>query len=104
MMPPMTTGTFLSWTSCVAASTATAPALWLSRVSVASLQPWTPPASLMSRNAISTDLAPAWPYSPAGPVSSMTTPTVILQSWALAEPAPRAAASAVVASNAMVFM
>ena len=38
----------------------------------------------MSRNAISTDLAPAWPYSPAGPVSSMTTPTVISQSAASA--------------------
>ena len=44
----------------------------------------TPPASLMSRKAISTDLTPAWPYSPAGPVSSMTTPTVISQSAALA--------------------
>ena len=38
----------------------------------------------MSRNAISTDLAPAWPYSPAGPVSSMTRPTVMSQSAAMA--------------------
>ena len=44
----------------------------------------TPPASLMSRNAISTDLAPACPYSPAGPVSSMTRPTLISQSAAWA--------------------
>ena len=81
----MTTGTFPTWTSCVAASTATLPWLCESRVSVTSLQPFTPPASLMSRNAISTDFAPAWPYSPAGPVSSMTTPTVISQSCACAK-------------------
>ena len=31
---------------------------------------------VISLNAISTALAPAWPYSPAGPVSSRTTPTV----------------------------
>ena len=78
----MITGTFLMLTSCVAWSTATLPWLWLSRVSVTSLQPPTPPASLKSRNAISTDLAPAWPYSPAGPVSSMTRPTVMSQSAA----------------------
>ena len=61
MMPPMMTGTFLMLTSCVAWSTATVPWLWLSRVSVESLQPSAPLASLKSRNAISTDLAPAWP-------------------------------------------
>ncbi len=61
MMPPTMAGTFFTWTSWVATSTATLPWLCASRVSVTSLQPPTPPASLMSRNAISTDLAPAWP-------------------------------------------
>src|SRR3954468_22503895 len=103
MMPPMMTGTFLTWTSWVAASTATLPWLWESRVSVTSLQPpSTPPASLMSRNAISTDLAPAWPYSPAGPVSSMTRPTVTSQS-AIAAPAPTSKAAAAVAVNRIFF-
>ena len=82
MMPPMMTGTFFTWTSWVATSTATLPWLCELRVSATSLQPCGPPASLRSRNAISTDLAPAWPYSPAGPVSSITTPTVIVQSAA----------------------
>ncbi len=80
MMPPMITGTCSTCTSCVAASTATVPTLWLSRVSVFSAQPCAPAAALRSRKAISTDFAPAWPYSPAGPVSSMTTPTVTAQS------------------------
>jgi hypothetical protein len=38
----MMTGTFLMLTSCVAWSTATVPWLWLSRVSVESLQPSAP--------------------------------------------------------------
>ena len=61
MMPPMITGTFLMLTSWVAWSTATLPWLWLSRMSATMLQPPTPPASLKSRSAISTALAPAWP-------------------------------------------
>ena len=93
MMPPMTTGTCLIWTSCVAASTASVPVLCESRVSVTTVQPWAPPAALRSRNAISTDFAPAWPYSPAGPVSSITTPTGIVQpaAWAGRAAASRAA-------------
>ncbi len=104
MIPPMMTGTFFTCTSCVAASTATLPWLWLSRVSVTRSQPRTPPAALRSRKAISTDLAPAWPYSPAGPVSSMTRPTVILQSAALAMPAAEIRPRAVVTERSVFFM
>ncbi len=87
MMPPMMTGTWRTWTSCVAASTARVPVLWESRVSATRSQPWAPPAALRSRNAISTDFAPACPYSPAGPVSSITTPIGMVQ------PAARAGAA-----------
>jgi len=83
MIPPMMAGTRLISTSCLAASTATAPWLWASRISATSLQPPGPPASFRSRNASSTDLAPAWPNWPAGPVSSITTPTVTVH-WASA--------------------
>ena len=55
-----------------------------SRVSATSVQPCAPPAAFMSRNAISTDFAPACPYSPAGPVSSITTPMGIVHSAARA--------------------
>src|SRR5689334_5856701 len=105
MMPPISAGTFLTWTSWAATSTATLPWLWLSRVSVRSLQPlMTPPASLMSRNAISTDLAPAWPYSPAGPVSSITSPTVMSQSAALTAAGMRARPARAVMANTAYFM
>src|SRR6516162_7494902 len=39
MMPPMTAGTRLTSTNCLATSTATDPWLWESRISAASLQP-----------------------------------------------------------------
>src|SRR5690348_2326659 len=79
MMPPMITGTFLISTSCLATSAATLPWLWASRVSASSVQPLTPPAAFMSRSASSTDFDAFWPYSPAGPVSSITTPMVVVQ-------------------------
>src|SRR5262249_42628907 len=63
-----------------------------------------PPASLKSWNAISTDLAPAWPYSPAGPVSSMTRPMVMSQSAASAgkAEAPSAVSTDVARSNLFI--
>src|SRR4030095_4708972 len=67
VVPPMMAGTRLISTSCLAASTATAPWLWASRISAVSWQPPGPAASLRSRKAISTDLAPAWPNWAAGP-------------------------------------
>ena len=42
------------------------------------------------------DFAPACPYSPAGPVSSITTPTVIGQSAALVATAPPITSASVV--------
>src|SRR5215470_13710581 len=47
-------------------------------MSASSVHPLTPPAALMSRSASSTDFDAFWPYSPAGPVNSMTTPIVVV--------------------------
>jgi len=102
MMPPMITGTFLISTSCLATSAATLPWLWASRMSRASAQPAAPPASLMSLTASSTALEAFWPYSPAGPVSSMTTPIVVVQS-ALASVGPSSAARSAAAAAPWIF-
>src|SRR5258706_10611754 len=98
MMPPMISGTFLISTSCLATSAATAPWLWASRMSAASVQPAAPPASLMSFSASSTALDAFWPYSPAGPVSSITTPMVVVQSALASAGASAAARSAATAA------
>ena len=84
MMPPMMAGTRLISTSCLAASTATVPWLWASRISAARRQPAGPPASFRSRKASSTAFAPACPNCPAGPVSYITTPIVIVHCAAAA--------------------
>ena len=78
MMPPMMAGTRLISTSCLAASTATVPWLWASRISAASRHPATPPASFRSRKASSTAFEPACPNWPAGPVRDITTPIVVV--------------------------
>ena len=60
MMPPMITGTFLTWTSWRGGvDRDVALALVNRECRSPRLQPRTPPASLMSRKAISTDFAPA---------------------------------------------